>query len=64
MAPDQSHDVIVIGSGPAGLNCALECFDIQLDTLLVEAESTVGGQLPEILHSVRNVAAGRFGSHV
>lgn len=62
MAPDQSHDVIVIGGGPAGLNCALECFDIQLDTLLVEAESTVGGQLPEILHSVRNVAAGTFES--
>ena len=43
-----------------GVNCALECFDIQLDTILVEASATLGGQLPEILHSVRNVAAGRF----
>jgi thioredoxin reductase (NADPH) len=44
----------------AGVNCALECFDIQLDTVLVEASAALGGQLPDILHSVRNVAAGRF----
>src|SRR5262249_16851961 len=36
------------------------CFDIQLDTMLIEAKATLGGQLPEIGHSVRNVAAGRF----
>lgn len=60
MAPDQSCDVIVIGGGPAGLSCALECFDIQLDTILVEANPAVGGQLAEIDHSVRNVASGQF----
>jgi thioredoxin reductase (NADPH) len=60
MTSEEHHDVIVIGGGLAGVNCALECFDIQLDTILVEASATLGGQLPEILHSVRNVAAGRF----
>src|SRR4029450_2286802 len=50
----------VVGGGVAGVNCALECFDIQLDTVLVEASAALGGQLPDILHSVRNVAAGRF----
>ena len=60
MAGEEQHDVVVVGGGVAGVNCALECFDIQLDTVLVEANTALGGQLPEILHSVRNVAAGRF----
>ena len=60
MAGEADHDVVVIGGGAAGVNCALECFDIQLDTILVEAGATLGGQLSEIGHSVRNVAAGRF----
>jgi thioredoxin reductase (NADPH) len=60
MTSETSHDVVVIGGGVAGVNCALECFDIQLDTILIEANATLGGQLPEIGHSVRNVAAGRF----
>ena len=57
MTSEEQHDVVVVGGGVAGVNCALECFDIQLDTLLVEASAALGGQLPEILHSVRNVAA-------
>ncbi|HEY8217475.1 MAG TPA: NAD(P)/FAD-dependent oxidoreductase [Acidimicrobiia bacterium] len=56
----EDHDVVIIGGGPAGLNCALECFDIQLDTLVVEAKPELGGQAPLIPHSVRNVATGRF----
>jgi thioredoxin reductase (NADPH) len=60
MTSRAKHDVVVVGGGVAGVNCALECFDIQLDTILVEANATLGGQLPEIGHSVRNVAAGRF----
>jgi thioredoxin reductase (NADPH) len=60
MTSEEHHDVVVVGGGVAGVNCALECFDIQLDTILVEASAALGGQLPEILHSVRNVAAGRF----
>ena len=60
MTGDEHHDVVVVGGGVAGVNCALECFDIQLDTILVEAGATLGGQVTEILHSVRNVAAGRF----
>ncbi len=60
MTSEEHHDVVIVGGGAAGVNCALECFDIQLDTILVEASATLGGQLPEILHSVRNLAAGRF----
>jgi thioredoxin reductase len=60
MTGEEHHDVVIVGGGAAGVNCALECFDIQLDTVLVEASASLGGQLPEILHSVRNVAAGRF----
>ena len=60
MTGEEHHDVVIVGGGAAGVNCALECFDIQLDTVLVEASATLGGQVSEILHSVRNVAAGRF----
>ena len=60
MVDEEHHDVVIVGGGTAGVNCALECFDIQLDTVLVEASPTLGGQLSEILHSVRNVAAGYF----
>jgi thioredoxin reductase (NADPH) len=60
MGPERQHDVVIIGGGPAGVSAALECFDIQLDTVLLEARSALGGQLAEIPNSIRNVAAGWF----
>ncbi len=45
---------------PRVVSCALECFDIQLDTVVFEADERPGGQLVEIPHSVRNVASGSF----
>jgi thioredoxin reductase (NADPH) len=57
---DRLHDVVVIGGGAAGISCALECFDIKLDTVLLEARPVVGGQLDEIHHTIRNVATGSF----
>jgi thioredoxin reductase (NADPH) len=54
------HDVVVVGGGPAGVSAALECVDMKLDTVLLEARSALGGQLVEISHSVRNVATGRY----
>ena len=60
MQADQHHDVVVIGGGPAGVSAALECFDINLDTIVLEGHPTLGGQLGEIPNSIRNVAAGLF----
>ncbi len=53
---DERGDVVVIGAGVAGVSCALECIDIQLDTSVFEAHGRLGGQLVEIPHAVRNVA--------
>jgi thioredoxin reductase (NADPH) len=60
MERDRNHDVVVVGGGAAGISGALECFDIKLDTIVLEAQTALGGQAAEIPHSVRNVAAGRF----
>jgi thioredoxin reductase (NADPH) len=54
------HDLVIIGGGPAGVNAALECADIQLDVVLLEAGQALGGQLTEISHPVRNVATGWY----
>jgi thioredoxin reductase (NADPH) len=54
----EQHDVVIVGAGTAGVSCALECFDIQLDTAVFEANERPGGQLVDIPHSVRNLAIG------
>ena len=56
------HDVVVIGAGAAGVSAAIECFDIQLDVVVLEAASRVGGQIDQIPHSVRNVAPAMDGN--
>jgi thioredoxin reductase (NADPH) len=58
---EEQYDVVIIGAGTAGVSCALECFDIQLDTVVFEGEAHPGGQLDEIPHSVRNLAVGPLG---
>lgn len=55
---EEQHDVVIVGAGIAGVSCALECFDIQLDTVVFESDDRPGGQLVEIPHSVRNIAIG------
>jgi thioredoxin reductase (NADPH) len=44
----------------AGLSCALECYDIQLDTIVLEMQAELGGQVTEIPFHVRNMAAGVY----
>jgi thioredoxin reductase (NADPH) len=57
---ERQHDIVMIGGGTAGVSAALECADIQLDVVLLEATAALGGQLAEISHPVRNVATGRY----
>lgn len=57
---ERQHDLVIVGGGAAGVSAALECKDINLDVVLLEAGRELGGQLAEISHSVKNVATGTF----
>src|SRR3954469_13837116 len=48
------HDVIIIGTGPAGLSAAYWCDELGLDTLVLEQNENVGGQLHAIYNPIRN----------
>ena len=48
------HDVLIIGAGPAGLSAARWCDELGLDTLLLEANEEVGGQLRMIHNRIDN----------
>lgn len=48
------HDVVIIGAGAAGLSAALWCDELGLDTLVIEGQAEVGGQLLRIYNPVKN----------
>lgn len=48
------HDVIIIGAGPAGLSTAFWCDDLGLDTLVLEQDEKVGGQLHRVYNPIEN----------
>ncbi len=48
------YDVLIIGAGPAGLSAALWCDELGLDTLVLEEQPEVGGQLLRVFNRVEN----------
>src|SRR5258706_13612778 len=48
------HDVLIIGAGPAGLSAARWCDELGLDTLVLEQNEEVGGQLLSIHNPIAN----------
>jgi thioredoxin reductase (NADPH) len=60
MGTERRHEVVVVGGGAAGVSAALECVNNKLDTVLLEAQPALGGQLAEIPFDVRNVATGWY----
>jgi thioredoxin reductase (NADPH) len=48
------HDVIIIGAGPAGLSTAFWCDDLGLDTLVLEEDEQIGGQLHRVYNPIEN----------
>lgn len=53
------QDVIIIGAGPAGLSAALWCDELGLDTLVLEQNLEVGGQLLWIHNAIENYPGAR-----
>jgi len=47
-------DVIIIGGGAAGLSAALWCDEVGLNTLLLESNAELGGQLLWIYNQIKN----------
>lgn len=48
------HDVIIIGAGPAGLSTAFWCDELGLDTLVLEQDERIGGQLHRVYNPIGN----------
>ncbi|MCF7925940.1 MAG: NAD(P)/FAD-dependent oxidoreductase, partial [Candidatus Izimaplasma sp.] len=44
------YDVVIIGAGPAGMTCAINAAKYNLDVLLVERDTFLGGQLVKQTH--------------
>ena len=44
------------------MSAAIECYDIQLDVVVLEAAGKIGGQIDQIPHTVRNVAVAVEGN--
>jgi thioredoxin reductase (NADPH) len=55
-------DCVIVGGGPAGIACALECMDVRLQVLVIEAGDKLGGQLAITPNSIKNFPAGLFRS--
>lgn len=48
------HDVVIIGAGPAGISAALWCDELGLDTLVLEQQEEIGGQLLSVYNPIEN----------
>jgi thioredoxin reductase (NADPH) len=48
------YDVLIIGAGPAGLSSARWCDELGLDTLVLEQNDEVGGQLLSVHNPIKN----------
>jgi thioredoxin reductase (NADPH) len=48
------HDVVIIGAGAAGLSAGLWCDELGLDTLVLEQNGEIGGQLLSVHNPIEN----------
>src|SRR2546423_10765140 len=56
------HDVLIMGAGPAGLSAARWCDELGLDTLVLDQNEEVGGQLLSVHGSIENYLGARAAS--
>jgi thioredoxin reductase (NADPH) len=56
------YDVVIIGAGPAGLSAAFWCDQLGLDTLVLEQNTEIGGQLLQVYNAIENYLGLRAGN--
>jgi thioredoxin reductase (NADPH) len=59
---DHIYDAIIVGAGPAGISCALECIESALDVIVLDRSERIGGQLSSIPGPLQNFSAGLYAS--
>lgn len=53
-SPSKPIDAAIIGGGPAGMSAALWCADLGLDSVVIEEEDGLGGQLRRVYNPIEN----------
>lgn len=56
----EHYDCLILGGGAAGVSCALELIDCRRSHVIVEKNTELGGQLDDVLNTIRNFAGGYF----
>ena len=54
MVPSTAHDVLILGGGPAGMTAAMWCAELRINTLMIDQNLELGGQLPAIYNRIDN----------
>ncbi|MGB0818541.1 MAG: NAD(P)/FAD-dependent oxidoreductase, partial [Candidatus Puniceispirillaceae bacterium] len=58
MKIDNSYDLVIVGSGPAGMSAAVEATKQKMKALVLDDQSSAGGQVyRNVIHN-RNIKAG------
>ena len=58
MKIDNSYDLVIVGSGPAGMSAAIEAAKQKMKALVLDDQPSAGGQVYRHVMHNRNIKAG------